>query len=75
MQYLILYVLSVIFYFVFCFKNFKAEDLHKIELECNYLEKKFDSNKESRKLNLKISAEIFLSSIMIVLCYYAFMSM
>ncbi len=75
MQYLILYVLSVIFYFVFCFKNFKTEDLHKIELECNYLEKKFDLNKESRKLNLKISAEIFLSSIMIVLCYYAFMSM
>lgn len=75
MQYLILYTLCVVFYFVFCFKNFKAEDLYKKELECNHLERKFEANKESLKLNIKISIEILLSSLMVVLCYYAFMSL
>lgn len=74
MQYIVLFILSVIFYYVFCFKKYKAEDLYKKELECNAEKKEFSLEKENFKINFNLCLEFILSSIMLVLCYFAFMN-
>lgn len=73
-MYYIVFLLSILCYYVFCFKKFKIEDIKDLELEYNSKNEIFDIKNHNLKLNIKLFIEIILSSIAIVLCFYAFMS-